>query len=87
MTSVREKYRDCQVKPTTTSFAVYSRGTIYLLDSAANQMARDQFASSAAASADPSTGSGFMMVTVKGSAEADRLTGVTSIQRQPRGNP
>src|SRR5688572_14104239 len=41
-TTVREKYRDCMVKPTTTSFAIHSDGRLIILDGAGNQTVRQQ---------------------------------------------
>jgi hypothetical protein len=44
-TTVREKYRDCMVKPTTASFAIHSDGRLIMLDDADHEVIRQQLAS------------------------------------------
>ena len=81
-TTVREKYRDCMVKPTTTSFAIHSDGRLIVLDESANQMVRQQVTSDQFRSAmtDASGNPKWMSVTLNGSMQGDRLS-VTSVQR------
>jgi hypothetical protein len=86
MTTVREKYGACQVKPTTTSFAIYSQGTVYMLDASGNQAISQQMTSGTlAGGSDQNAGSRFMMVSVNGTPQGDRLTGVTTVERQRGG--
>jgi hypothetical protein len=81
-TTVREKYRDCMVKPTTTSFAIHSDGRLIMLDDAANrlmgqQLASDQFRSRMT---DAAGNAKWMSVTVDGSMQGDRMS-VTSVKK------
>ena len=91
--TVREKYRDCMVKPTTTSFAIHSDGRVILLDEASNQTLRQKVAAgefkpsgTGGTAATPGSTAGsagsndWMSVTVNGSMQGDRLS-VSSVSR------
>jgi hypothetical protein len=69
-TTVREKYKDCKVSPTTTSFAIMSNGQLYMLDGASDAL--KQRTSS-------NTPSDWHTVTVVGNMMSDRIT-VTSVR-------
>ena len=69
-TTVREKYKDCKVSPTTTSFAIISNGQLYMLDGASDAL--KQRTSS-------NTPSDWHSVTVVGNMTGDRIT-VTSVR-------
>jgi len=68
--TVREKYKDCKVTPSTTSFAIMSDGQLYMIDDAGGSV-RQRMSSGA--------GSDFRTVTVMGTMNGDRLA-ITSIQ-------
>jgi hypothetical protein len=69
-TTVREKYKDCKVSPTTTSFAIMSNGQLYMLDGASDAL--KQRTSS-------NTPSDWHRITVVGNMTGDRIT-VTSVR-------
>jgi len=69
-TTVREKYKDCKVSPTTTWFAIMSNGQLYMLDGASDAL--KQRTSS-------NTPSDWHSVTVVGNMTGDRIT-VTSVR-------
>jgi hypothetical protein len=68
--TVREKYKDCKVSPTTTSFAIMSNGQLYMLDGASDAL--KQRTSS-------NTPTDWHSVTVVGNMTGDRIT-VTSVR-------
>lgn len=69
-TTAREKYKDCKVSPTTTSFAIMSDGQLFLLDGAGDAL--KQRTSS-------NTATEWHTVNVTGNVTGDRIT-VTSVQ-------
>jgi hypothetical protein len=79
---VREKYRACMVKPTSTSFALHSDGRLVVLDEAGNQLVRQQLALEEFRSAMTDAGGNakWMSVTVDGSMQGDRMS-VTSVKK------
>jgi hypothetical protein len=81
-TTVREKYRDCMVKPTSTSFAIHSDGRLVVFDEASNQLIRQQLASEEFRSAMTDAGGNakWMSVKVDGSMQGNRMS-VTSVKR------
>jgi hypothetical protein len=82
ITSVREKYRDCVARSTTTGFAIHANGQLYVLDPAGNEMVRQQMRNEAfRASMTDSAGSPqWITVTVAGTPGGDTLS-VTSVRR------
>jgi hypothetical protein len=67
-TTVREKYKDCKVTASTTKFAVYSNGSLTMLDDSSNTMVKDKLVSN------PRVGnSEWMSVTMQGSMEGNQL--------------
>ena len=72
--NVRDKYRECMVKPTTSSFALMSNGKLYMLDDTSGAL-RQRMSSNTTAGA----ASEFHSVTVMGTPQGDRI-GVTSVQ-------
>jgi hypothetical protein len=81
-TTVREKYRDCMVKPTTTSFAIHSDGRLIVLDEPGNEVVRQQMTSEQFRSriTDAGGNSKWTSVTLNGSMKGERLN-VTSVQK------
>jgi len=80
--TVRERYRDCMARSTTTAFAIHSNGQLYVLDQASNDLVRQQMSGEAfrASMSDRSGDPKWLTVTVNGTASGDRLT-VTSVRR------
>jgi len=80
-TTVRQKYAQCAVGPTTTAFALHSDGRVVVLDDASNQMIRDRMASGAFSSnaVNASGNLKWMSVTVTGSDSGDRFN-VSSVE-------
>jgi len=81
-TTVREKYKDCMVKPSSTKFAIHSAGKLIMLDDSSNQVVKqaltgDQFQGELT---DASGKPQWMSVTLSGSMQGDRLK-VTSVSR------
>jgi hypothetical protein len=66
-TTAREKYRDCKVTGITSSFALLSNGTLYMIDDTSGAV-RQRMAS------DTGTAIEWRTVTVTGSANGDRIT-------------
>jgi hypothetical protein len=71
-TTAREKYRDCKVTGLTSSFALLSNGTLYMIDDTSGAL-RQRMAS------DTGTATDWRTVTVMGSGNGDRIT-VSSVQ-------
>ena len=67
-TDVREKYKDCLVTPTTTSFALMSNGQLYMVDDTAGAL-RQRMSSSTGASA-------WHTVTITGKMNGDRISAI-----------
>jgi hypothetical protein len=82
LTTVREKYSQCVVTPSTTSFAIHTDGQLYVLDQASNDMVRQQMSNEAfrASMSDGGSGPKFMTVTVVGTPSGDRLS-ITSVRK------
>jgi hypothetical protein len=74
-TSVREKYKDCKVTPSTSSFAIMANGQLYMIDDTAGAV-RQRMSSNTASSA---AGSDFQTISVMGTPQGDRIS-VTSVQ-------
>jgi len=68
--AAREKYKDCQVTPTTSSFAIMSNGQVYMIDDAAGSL-RQRMSTNA--------GKDWHTVTIMGNMNGDRIS-VSSIQ-------
>ena len=71
-TTAREKYRDCRVTGMTSSFALLSNGTLYMIDDTSGAV-RQRMAS------DTGTAIDWRTVTLMGTANGDRIT-VNSVQ-------
>ena len=69
-TTVREKYKDCKVSSTTTSFAIMSNGQLYMLDGGSDALKQRT---------STNTPSDWHTVTVVGNVTGDRIT-VTSVR-------
>ena len=82
VSTVREKYRDCVARSTTTNFALHANGQLYMLDPASSEMVRRQMQNEAfRASMTDSAGSPqWITVTVNGTASGDTLS-VSSVRR------
>jgi hypothetical protein len=81
-TTVREKYKDCMVKPSSTKFAIHSAGKLIVIDEASNQVVKqalsgDQFQGDLT---DASGKPQWMSVTLSGPMQGDRLK-VTSVSK------
>jgi hypothetical protein len=74
-TSVREKYKDCKVTPSTSSFAMMSNGQLYMVDDTAGALRQRMSANTSTAA----TSSDFQTVTLMGTPQGDRIS-VTSVQ-------
>jgi hypothetical protein len=74
--SVPETYRDCKVKTSSTSFALYSDGRVYMLDRISNQMMQEHMAKAPAR-----RGSAWQTVTLVGSATSDDVLTLRSIRK------
>jgi hypothetical protein len=73
-TSVREKYKDCNVTPSTASFAIMANGQLYMIDDTAGAVRQRMSANTAS-----SSGTDFQTITVMGTPQGDRIS-VTSVQ-------
>jgi hypothetical protein len=82
ITTVREKYKDCMARSSTTDFAIHAGGRLYVLDPASNEMIRQQMRNEAfRGSMSDSTGSPqWITVTVTGTPQGDTLA-ITSVRR------
>lgn len=82
ITTVREKYRDCMARATTTDFALHANGQLYTLDPASNDMVRQQMQNEAfrASMTDAAGEPQFITVMVKGSVTGQTLS-ITSVRR------
>ena len=69
-TTVREKYKDCKVTSSTSSFALMSNGQVYMIDDP-NGTLRQQASSS--------TGSDWHTVSVTGNMQGDHIS-VSSVK-------
>ena len=80
--TVRDKYKDCMATATTSAFAIYSNGNLYVLDSTGNDMVRQQMAGEAfrAAMTDAAGTPKWMTVTVQGTPNGESLA-ITSIRK------
>jgi hypothetical protein len=81
-TTVREKYRDCIARSTTTDFALHANGQLYLLDAASNAMIRQQMQNEAfrASMTDAGGSPKWISVTVTGTPTGDTLS-IGSVRR------
>lgn len=66
LTTVREKYKDCRVTSTTSSFALMSNGQLYMIDDSKGLLQRMVNAADLAAE--------WHTVTIAGNVDGDRLT-------------
>jgi hypothetical protein len=82
ITTVREKYRDCAARATSTAFALHANGKLYRLDPASNEMVRQQMRNEAflASMTDRAGSPQFITVTVTGTPKGDALS-VSSVRR------
>src|SRR4051794_11171643 len=80
--SVREKYKDCAVKPGTTAFAIHTDRQVYILESASNRMVQEQMRNEAfrASMSDRAGADRFMTVTVMGTPSGNKLQ-ITSVRK------
>ncbi len=80
---VRDKYRDCMVKPSTTSFAIHADGKLYVLDRASNEMVQEQMRNEAfrASMVNQRDGSQWMTVTVQGTPTSDNTLTIRSVRK------
>jgi hypothetical protein len=72
-TTVREKYRECMVTPSTSSFALMSNGQLYLIDDSSGALRQRTSSNTAGAAND------FRTITVMGTPKGGRLS-ITSVQ-------
>jgi hypothetical protein len=81
-TTIRDKYRDCIAKETTTSFAIHADGSLYVLDRAGNDLIRQQMGGEAfrGSMTNAAGAPQWVTVTVQGTANGDSLT-ITSVRR------
>jgi hypothetical protein len=81
-TTVREKYKDCVARATTTHFALHANGRLYTLDQASNEMIRQQMQNEAfrASMTDASGSPKWISVTVTGTPSGDTLS-ISSVRR------
>lgn len=81
--TVRNKYRECMVKPSTTSFAMHAGGQLYVLDRASNDMVQEQMRNEAfrASMANQQDQSQWMTVTVKGTPTSDNTLTIRSVRK------
>lgn len=81
-TTIREKYAECMVKPTTTAFAVHANGQLMVLDDTSNTRVREQMGSGPLRGAlmDESGTAKWATVTIDGSMSGDKLS-VNSINK------
>ena len=78
--AVPDKFRDCRLKASTTSYALYTNGKVYMLDRVSNQMMQERMAkaprnNSAANSNDWTTS------TLVGTSTSDDVLTLRSIQK------
>jgi hypothetical protein len=78
--SVPDKYRDCRVKSSTTSFAIYANGRIYMLDRVSNQMMQEHMLKAGPA-ARHTKSSEWITRTVVGTATSDDVLTLRSIRK------
>jgi len=79
--SVPDSYRDCHVKPSTTSFAIYSDGQLYMFDRISNQMMQDRMQNARSTAADSTNSNKWSTITVVGTATSDRVLTIRSIRK------
>jgi hypothetical protein len=81
-TTVGEKYKNCMATANTSSFAIYSNGSLYVLDQAGNDMVRQQMGAEAfrASMVDANGSTKWMTVTVQGTPNGESLA-ITSIRK------
>lgn len=82
-TTVREKYRDCMVKSSTTRFALHTEGELYMLDEASNNMIMEQMRNEAfrASMTDSSGDPKWISVTVTGKPAGGDMLSLSSVRR------
>jgi hypothetical protein len=73
MNSVRNTYRDCKVTSATSSFALMSKGQLYMIDDTSGSLRQKMSSNPGGSSND------FHTVTVMGTPQGERLS-VTSVQ-------
>jgi hypothetical protein len=83
VTTVREKYAECKVTPSSTVFALHAEGELYILDQASNAIVRRQMRNEAfqAGMVDESGEPRWMTVTVQGFAAADGSLSIRSVRK------
>jgi hypothetical protein len=77
---IPERYRDCKVKSSTTSFAIYANNRMYMLDRVSNQMMQEQMLKEKTQL--PSAGSSaWINRTVVGTATSDDVLTLRSVRK------
>jgi len=78
-TDIPERYRGCKLKSSTTSFALYVNGRVYMLDRASNQMMQEHMLKNTAGT--PQTNSsGWTTRTLVGTPTSDDVLTLRSIR-------
>lgn len=78
--SVPEQYRDCKVKSSTTSFALYANGKLYMLDRVSNQTMQEYNMKHASEVPDAGS-SAWLMRTVAGTATSDNVLTLRTVKK------
>jgi hypothetical protein len=77
---IPEKYKGCKLKSSTTSFAVYVNGRVYMLDRVSNQMMQEHLMNT---KADGQDGTSLWITrTVVGSATSDDVLTLRTVRQQ-----
>ena len=76
--SVPDTYSGCKLKGSTTSFALYSNGKVYMLDRVSNQMMQDSMSK---ANSDAQDGSKWINKTLVGTATSDNVLTLRTIKK------
>jgi hypothetical protein len=75
---IPERYRNCKVKASTTSFALYANGRVYMLDRVSNQMMQEHMTKSKRPDASSSR---WMTRTLVGTPTSDDVLTLRSIRK------
>ena len=80
---VREKYGECLVTPSTTSFAMHAGGQLYVMDRASNAMIQEQMRNEAfrASMSNARGDSRWSTVTVQGTPTSDNTLTIRSVRK------